>query len=518
MAEKRSTSGASKAKAAVKKPASKASDKSKSASNGKASSSSKPSANGQAASNGSPAGDDPGMMVPMGPKPTLSNGLLDSTANPDFKIARRILGVRSKTYRGPLSTYTDLVTVAGDQPLFMRYFIPAMLRDPEIWYGLEMLRGPIISKAKYKVVSPEPEVQAFVERQIKRFWTRGIQLSLSALAYGFIGLETVYDYNKRLGCIEFKGFKYIHPNDARPVLVEGALVGMVVKRMRHQLSRSNPLYKALTTDATWSPENVMYLGMPKIFWAVHDQKTHRWFGRSRLEGSFLPWYECWQPQGYRSIRHGWFYRHCYDSGVMKYPPGATQDEDGNEIPNVVIATEMLDRRETGAGVAIENSVDGSAIGWDYIPPTSNQVPEGLFDYGESLRDEKWEGMGVPPEVAKAESTGSFAGRRVPQQAFYSFLQEIANEQMFDFDEQCLRFITRLNYGPDADYDIEPVSIMETLMQEEMGGITGHLPGDENDPFYQGGESPVAQSGGRIEDRDSNAFNQAEQAFTANAGR
>jgi hypothetical protein len=527
----KSKSGNSSAAKKVK-PESKDNGKSSSNGNGKppgndgASGDGQPDFSQMKTSDGRDVGMGPdGSPMPIGPRPSLMNGGIQSTANPPKAIISRILGVRTRNYAGPLDRLGNL-TVIGDQPLFMRYYIPAMLRDPEIWYGIEMLKGPIISKAKYKVVSPIPEVSEYVDRQIKRFWTRGVPLSLSAMVYGYIGLETVYHFNKRLGAVEFKGFKYIHPNDSRPVMRDGALIGMMVKRIRRSIASTKdsvaPLAQSLADHVYWSTASEgMYLGLPKIFWAVHDQKNHRWFGRSRLEGAFIPWYECWQPQGFRSIRHGWFYRNCYDSGVIKHPPGSTPDEEGNEVLNSLLAQEMLDRRETGAGIAMENSPEGM-LGWDYTPPQAFSVPEGLFDYGDSLRDEKWEGIGVPPEVAKAEATGSFAGRRVPQQAFYSFLQEIANEQMFDFDEQCLRWLVELNYGPEADYEIEPVSIMETLQQEEMGGITGHMPGDENDPFYSGGNSgggggsPLVQSGGRVEDRDSNAFNAAEQKFTQNA--
>lgn len=483
------------------------SSKGKASSNGNSrSSSTGNSSNGNQGNNGS-SSDQEQQPIPVGPKPSLANGLIESTAAPNMAQAAKLLKAYGRRYNGPLGSLSGRA-ILPEQPLFRRYYIDAMMRDPEIYYGVQMLCGPIISKAKYKVISQDEEVSSFVERQIKRFWQRGLPISLqSAVTYGRVGLEVIYAYNEQFQSIEFKQFKYFHPNDTQPVIVDGFLKGMKIRNIPRRQDNG-------TTAVDHTPNGEMYLGLPKIFWAVHDQKYNRWYGRSRLEGAFIPWYEYWQPQGARNIRHGWFYKNCYDSGVIKHPPGSTPDENGNQIPNVMIAQQMLDLRETGAGVALENAMDGMP-GWDYIPPAANKSPEGLQEYMYDLRDEKWQGLAVPPEVAKVEDTGSFAGRRVPQQAFYSFLQEIANEQMYDFDEQCLRYITKLNYGERAHYELEPVSIMETLMQEEMGGITGHLPGDETDPFYQGGQD-MNVGGGRIEDRSSNSFNKAEQTFTKGA--
>lgn len=514
MAKDRQTSSASSAKKSeVKKPAAK--------SNGK------PSSNGSAAKsngssgNGASNGDE--MMLPPPPAPSLANGMMQSTASPNKELVQKLLGVRTRNYRGPLNRFGGDRVLDSSHPIFMRYYTGAMLRDPDIKYGIEMLRGPIISKAKFKVVSSDPEVAEFVDRQIKRFWTVGAPMSLACLKYGYIGLETVYRWNEEHNFMEFDKFKFLHPNDTRPVIREGALVGMIVKRIRKYFPGYGAEFNSVRGEVDFDVRQAgVFLAVPKMFWTVNDRETHRWYGASRLEGAFLPWYETWQPQGYRGIRHGWFYKNCYDAGMIKYPRGATPDENGVPIPNVQIAQEILDRRETGAGIAIENSILETG-GWEWTPPASSPAPDGLFDYGEALRDEKWEGIGVPPEVAKAEQTGSFAGRRVPQQAFYSFLQEIANYQMYDFDEQNLRYITKLNYGPEATYEIEPIPILVTLQQEEMGGITGHLPGDENDDFYSGGQngaggSGMQQSGGRVEDRDSNGFNMAEKKFTANANK
>jgi hypothetical protein len=410
------------------------------------------------------------------------------------RIASHLLKTLSHGYRGDVSPLSGLRYDALDynQPVFHRYWIRAMERDPHLWYGFQMLRGPIISKAKYEVECEEEDIAWFVQKQIDKFWANGVSQTLASIEYGYCGVEVFYKYNPDKRYMEYDHVRYFKHHDVRPVLHKSRLVGMRLGNVKNKKGEE---------------KKARYIPLPKCLWTVHDRRRDRWFGRSRYEGAFIPWYETWQPKGYRNIRHLAMYKYSFDGGVIKYPEGSVQDpETGEELPNAVIAQRMLDMRESGAGLAMpaQNFEFG---GWDYIPPTSPGIPETLFIYGDSLRDEKWEGIGVPPEVAKNEGTGSFAGRRVPQQAFYSFLQDIANEQVFDFDEQVLRFLVQLNFGAKASrsYEIKPISILKTLQEEEMGVVTGKLPGEE-DPQM---EAPL--SNGRIEDRDSNAFNLAEKS-------
>ncbi len=489
---------------------------------------------------------------------------MQQMAAPTLAVPGRIRSAMGKTYtkryKGPMAGISHAAILNYNEPLFYRYWIPAMMRDPHLWYGIQMLRGPIISKAKFELVCDDAGLQEYGQRQLDNFLIKGLPISLDSMVWGYNGSEILYEYNEEEECMEFAGLRYLHPADVRPVLQDGCLVGMVVKRVddppswRAGVNRANGLrdaglmgassknpasyrgeYDHRTDGSANSYDNDLggkYVGLPKALWTVHDQTANRWYGRSRLAGAFIPWYETWQPQGYRNIRHLWMYKNAFDSGVVKYPEGSTQDADGNKVPNVLLAEEMLDRKETGGGFALPNNYgDKEGGGWDWIPPTGIAVPDGLFDYGDSLRDEKWEGIGVPPEVAGDEDGGgSFSGRRVPQQAFYSFLQEIANENVFGFKEQSLQFLMNLRAGRRVRFEIKPISILLTLQQEEMGQVTGHLPGDENDDFYGGDEEGMDEgmdeeggefqenelSNGRIEDRSTNGFNKAEKSMAKGA--
>lgn len=424
----------------------------------------------------------------------------------------------TKDYKGPSyngGLYNFLLS--PERPIFFRMFVPIMMRDPHLWYGIELLKGPIVSKAKYVVESEDSELAEFIQKQIDRFWRKGISYALDSLIWGYSGCEVLYQYSEKYQCLEFKELIYLHPMDIKPVVCDGKLIAMEIRNAEKENGK-------------------IYLKPPKILWCVHDKKRDRFFGRSRLEGAFDSWYELWQPKGYRSIRHLWYYRHAYDGGVLYYPDGSTQDpETQQEIPNAQIANEILDRKETGSSIALPNRGGEGNREWEYDNPKGNAIPEGLLEYGDILRDELWEGIGVPPEVAKQEGTGSFAGRRVPQQAFYSMLQEIADDLMWDLREQVLDKLAIL-FAQHKDYEIRPVSILETLQQEEMGLVTGKLGQEGQDqedeqqfdedgnPIEEEGQeeedgsnqkNPFTKGGqlksGKLEDRNSNGFNLSEKA-------
>ena len=404
-----------------------------------------------------------------------------------------------------------------------------MMNDPHVWYGMEILKGPVVSKALFTVECQDAMVADYIDRQIKNFWRKGIVQALDCLAWGYSGSEVIYEWNDAEGIMEFKELKYIHPRDLKAVNKDGKFKGAEISNLKGQTGHK-------------------YLSGKKLLWSVNEKKYHKWYGRSRLQGAFEPWWELAQPKGYKSIRHLWFYRNAFDGGILYYPDGTTQDpESGEEIPNGLIAQEMLDRKETGSSLALPNKT-GDNRDWEWEDAKGQAIPEGLLDYGDVLRDEIWEGIGVPPEVAKSEGTGSFSGRRVPQQAFYSNLQDIANDRIWEFEEQIIKdVLLPMNGMEGIPFKIIPISILQTLQQEEMGLVTGSVPGqdggqdpgmgdeepqvdedgnpieedpnaedgqpgkDGNSPDKSGFGAPSKLSNGRIEDRNSNAFNLSEKA-------
>jgi hypothetical protein len=182
----------------------------------------------------------------------------------------------------------------------------------------------------------------------------------------------------------------------------------------------------------------------------------------------MAWNEIWCDHGYRDQRRLWFYKNAYAGIRVGYPAGSAPPEaaDGTTPkPYRIIAQEIIDKSVSGTGIAYPMGGE-----WEFEDARPIAIPEGLLEYGDQLRDEIWEGMGIPPEVARAEGTGAFAGRRIPQQAFYSVLQEIVQDLITDLDEQILQPLVRMNFGMHEDYEIECFGLLRTTPEEEQGGV------------------------------------------------
>jgi len=401
---------------------------------------------------------------------------------------KKLLKELTVGYRGPAASTHIRQFVNINRPRFYRtLYVPQMLKDPRVSFGVKLIRGPILSKARFVVDTDNEEVRKYLIRQIVRFWTKGAPISLRCIEDGYSGSEIIYRFNNAHGIFDFYRLKHLHSTNLRPYIDRktDTITHMRVKNIKKK--------------------GVVFVPRPKFFWAVHDQGHDRWFGRSRLEKAFIPWWENWMPRGYRATRQMWFYKNAYAGCVVRFPQGATENDQGIKVPNQLLAQEMADRYQTGSSVVLPKSPDGDND-WELEPGKGIAVPDGLLEYGEIIGDEIWEGLGVPPEVVASDESGSFAGRRVPQQAFYSLLQEIINEHIIDADEQIFRPLVNLNFGP-VDYEINTISLLDTLQEEEMGLITGKLGGEE--------EGEGEPNDGKIEDRKRNSENRREEQISKN---
>ena len=347
-----------------------------------------------------------------------------------------------------------------NRPLFTVYHADAMLADPRVSFGLRLLRGPIIANSQFLITTQDYFLKQFLIEQINRFWRNSIQIALRFLDYGYLGCEVLYrTHHNRL---HFDRLKFLHPHHTRLVTKRGEIAGIQVANVR-------------------GAHGNCFIPYPKSYWSVHEKDQNIWYGRSRLKGAFLAWHEIWSHQGYRDQRRVWFFKHAYAGPKIGYPPGAAPTEVSGEAPKSYreIATQMLSLMTSGTGCAYPNIGEN---GWIIEDASPIPIPEGLLEYGDQLRDEIWEGMGIPPEVARADGTGAFAGRRVPQQAFYSILQEIAQDIITDFDEQVLRPLVRINFGRTATYEIECFG----LLRNTGGEMEGQVEGPQSETAAEGG--------------------------------
>ena len=352
------------------------------------------------------------------------------------------------------SGYQGIFLFARNRPPFGLTVIQEMMADPRVIFGLWLIKGPILANSRFKVNCEDEKVRQFLIKNVTRFWRNSAARALKAIEWGYSGSEVMYRVVD--GNIHFDILKDLHSQDCAAVTHEGRLVGFTVRNV--------PEVK------TGQGRSKIFLGTPKGFWHVHWRTHHPWYGLSRLYGAHIPWWEVWSDGGFRDIRRLWFHKNAFEGGIMYHPPGLTRTKDGLTISNKDLAREMIEKKRTGGTLTLPNTTGGEGIRtWEYSAPASNQVPSGLAEYGQSLKEELFEGMGIPPEVFQSgggEGFGSSTGRQIPEEAFFAVLQEIVGWLISDADSQIFRHLVRLNFG-DIDYEIVPFGLTYKAEEREQ---------------------------------------------------
>ncbi len=359
------------------------------------------------------------------------------------------------------SSGSVLLANLRNRPLFTRQMVREMIQDPRVAYGLYLIKGPITSNSKFEIDCEASEIKEYLSVALERFWRNSASRALKAIEWGFSGSEVMY--RMKDGRIHFDVIKDLDPSDVAPVRLHGKIIGIHVHNNRYDRDQSYV-----------NGQNLTYLGGPKALWHVHCRERSPWWGVSRLFGAHIPYWEKWSEGGFRDIRRLWFHKNAFQGGTMYHPPGSTYDDQGTPRSNKDLAREMMEKMRSGGTLTLPNTPggEGNMRAWEYIPPIANPTPEGMLEYGRDIDTEILEAMGIPPEVIESggdQGFGSSTGRQVPQEAFYAILNELIQWLITDFDNQVLRPLVALNFGEEYDYDIYPVPLGESPMEEEMPG-------------------------------------------------
>lgn len=359
-----------------------------------------------------------------------------------------LLKTFTASYEVPYSAYFHSYHLLRRQVPFHRFIhVPLMVADSRVGMGLMAIRGVVTSLSRFYVdeggdaddVNNPSEIKKFVLRQIRRFWRNAATSLLGALEYGFYGAEPIYRFSEQ-SLFEYDELKSLHPRDIRPVTLHGKRVGILLKR------------PGATDDA-----GEQYLGGEKSFWHVHWRERDRWFGQSRLFGSFQPWMEMYAHGGGIDVRRLYYHMRVFQNDVIRYPEMSYPDaSDPNKVvPAKFIAQEIGEKQRAGAAIALPSTRDANGeLLWDLVTREHQSASADVRDYLSDLKREILEGMGIPEEVVQAASSGSgYSGRRVPDQIFRGLLQEVVTWMIHDFDDQVIRPLIRFNFNQEPDYEI-----------------------------------------------------------------
>lgn len=353
-----------------------------------------------------------------------------------------------------------------NRPLFSSFFIEEMLADPRLVYALWLLKGPILSNAKFEYQCSRTDIQQFMEDIMKRFWRNDACKALKAIEWGFQGAEVIRTV--REGRITFDSLLDFHPRDIRVVTNYGQFSGVTVNNVPF---------------CNMEKKKKIYLGGAKAFLHTHWREKHPWYGLSRFYGAFIPWWEIWTNGGFRDVRRLWFFKNAYEGGTMYHPPGSTKIGNIN-VPNKVLADELITKKRAGGTLSLQSGIDGNGQPlWKYESPVGNPVPTGLLEYGKLLNDEELEGLGIPPEVIESggdQGFGSATGRQIPQTAFYAILQELIQALVSDIMRYIIRPDIALNFGEDEARKVEiiPMPLGGEGQQQAKPGDQGDFSGNQ----------------------------------------
>ena len=275
-----------------------------------------------------------------------------------------------------------------DRPLFTWLQADRMRRDPQIDFGLRIIRTPIYG-ATWDVKSKRTEVAEFVHKTLMRFWQRCLRKCFRFYEYGV----SVGEISHKLegGLIQLDRLDDFHPRDTRPLEFlrgpkQGELAGVRLRNVQH--------------------EGAVNVLPPHCWWLAGETEYGCLYGRPRLAGAYEPWLEKRGRNGATDSRRLWYRKCAFRGGVMRHPPGSTDfgDETGSVLrSNQDVAREICEKFENGGILALLNTTDdkGNFL-WAYEPPASHPDVAGLREYPKDLDREILIGLGMDRKRIKKE--------------------------------------------------------------------------------------------------------------------
>lgn len=358
-----------------------------------------------------------------------------------------------------------------DLPPFTFDTVRAMLRDPTIRLGLKMRLAPIAaSEWAYKdgeewvsgIKADRPEVGEFVQEQIQRIWRHDLHKIAKAQVWGWSAGEVLY--RAKGGRIEYDCILDRHAMDVRALERRSELVGTRFNRIRG------------------SSTGYVDLLCPKSFWHVFDAEAESKYGYGILYGAYSPWADKFLEGGALDVRRLFMHKDAYGGVDMTYPDGTTTIDDGSsegqQIPNRDIARQIAEQIKAG-GVTTrpaEYDANGNQL-WELTRAQVPSNPQHILQYPQDLDVEILRGMEIPDDVLTSDETGAWAGKAVPQQAFYTGLEEWRNKMIQVVVVQILEHLVLWNFGRAEEFEVTAKPMAEQAQEQS----TKNAPGQDVQP-------------------------------------
>lgn len=365
-----------------------------------------------------------------------------------------------------------------DLPLFNAlYHVPVMMLEPTIRLGLAMRAGPLCqTEFAYKqgdewvpgIEADDPTIGDFVERNLKRIWDLHIGGLLDAQKWGWAAAEVVLKETSA-GFIEIAELLHRQAQDVRPLTRNGKVAGVRFLRIE---------------DAENGRVDLEY---PYCLWHPFRPEPGQYFGVSICKGAFSPFWDKWMDGGALDVRRLFMHKDAYGGVDVSYPDGFTEipittgSLETRSTPNANIAREMAEQIKAGGVTTRPAQYDQSGKElWTVTRATVPANPAHILTYPKDLDTEMTRGLEIPDDVLESTegSGGAWAGKTVPQGAFYTGL-ELWRTGLFGDIKPVLDYLVRLNFsGRKTWYSIKakPMALQATEQQgKQPSGASAPAP-------------------------------------------
>ncbi|MFG0262870.1 MAG: hypothetical protein ACF788_10815 [Novipirellula sp. JB048] len=351
-----------------------------------------------------------------------------------------------------------------DLPLFSFSTIRHMLTDGMVRLSLAMRSAPM-GQVQWQVESTRDEVAAYVQRQLDRIWQNHLTAILQAQVWSWSAGEITLRLSDG-NLVEIDALEARQARDCRLMIAGGEPVGVQVEGVRG--------------------DGKVDLKFPNAWFHAHEPEEGEFYGRSVLRGAYSPWFDKTCRGGAVDVRRLFMHKDAYGGVDLGYPEGYSDvlDETGEPIPYRDIAVQIVEQLRAGGVTTRPSTVDEH--GNEKWPLTRASVPanpQHILQYPKDLDSEIRRGIGIPDDIIDSDSSGAWAGKRVPMGAFYASLDGWARGVAGDFREQVFDPLVLLNFGSAVDYEITHKPLAEQAMEQQSnaGGAEGGPPGESPPP-------------------------------------
>lgn len=217
-------------------------------------------------------------------------------------------------------------------------------------------------------------------------------------------------------------------------------------------------------ETSGAQQEISDIFAPRALVCTFDAECGNPYGCALLARAYPAWYEKWMPGGAKRTLRLRMIKDAYIGDIVWYPPDRRFElVNGTEVSFRDLAKEIVESRHSGGTLTlplIRDSLGHKLV--DYTPPQGVAGHTQIFRWKTDLDLEIWKALEVPPEIIQASTSGSgFSGRWIPFAIALSAVHQELAEIIRCVDRDILRPLAALNFGREANYEIQPRSLVAT---------------------------------------------------------